>query len=725
MSDVVVQSWRPGTAERYGLDYEALSADNPRLIHCSITGFGPIHHLGDLPGLEGVVAAKAGLWLGLDEISGAALPNRRANRPVFKVVPVNGYAAAQLAVQGIVGALIERFSSGRGQRVATSLLQGSLSLAMRVGLKRSDDSVDSRPNTASTLHRGIALTFLTAECADGMWIQMCARQDHHFRNWLRAMDIESLLSEPRFSGAPLGIARSEDIDDLERILRSRMGTRSRQEWMRLFTEEYDVGADPFLTPTEFVDHPQVRANGLVVEVGDSQLGRTLQPAPIAQVDGITPSLGSAPQIGEHGAARWSSVSSLAEKGSGSDVRATPSRSSAGPLAGALILEFAYFIAAPLGATLLAELGARVIKVEPPDGDPFRRTGTEFAHMVHGKESIAVDLKSIDGRSILHKLVQRAHALVHSFRPGVAERIGLDFASLSRINPSLVYVYAGAYGSRGPQAHRASFHSTPNALVGAGLAQAGEGNPPVDDSWPDPVAAHGVASAMALGLLHRQLSGIGAYMETNMLLSASYAYSDQVVAFDGRPAPPIVDAGQHGLGSSYRLYRAMQGWLFVGTTTLEAWTQFVGAIGRPDLSDLFEEPGIPTDGALARVIEDILKTRSARDWEKDLRAKGIAAVQADGAGLPQFLLENRLLSPASHSDFGNYWKMPAKVDFSRSQSTVGDAASLGEHTIPVLRELQYTDGEIARLLELGVVHSSPARMPADIRFGDVAPGLIAQ
>ena len=673
-ADVTLQSWRPGVAEALGLDHAALAAANPRLVHCSITGFGPARGLAGVPGYEGVVAARAGLWLGLDEMSGAAITNQAPGRPIFKVVPVNSYSAAQLAVQGIVAALFERERSGLGQGVQTSLLQGALSLVMRMALGRSGEAVLAGPNDPR-VHRAISLTFLTAQCADGLWIQMCARQDHHFRNWLRAMDLESVLDEPRFAGAPMGIRTDADIADLEAILRAGMRLRPRDEWMRLFTDDYDVGADPFLHPSEFLDHAQVAANRLAVEVDDPVLGRSRQPAPIAQV---RPSPAPAAAPPRH------------RQPDGD-----------GPLSGVVILEIAYFLAGPLGATLLAEMGARVIKVEPLAGDPFRRTGREFAHLVHGKESIALDLKSPAGRDVVHRLVGRADALIHSFRPGVVERIGLDHPTLQRINPRLVYLYAGSYGPLGPHAHRASFHSTPNALVGSGVVQPGEGNPPVDDSWPDPVAGNAVATALALGLLHRRRSGCGAYIETNMLLSAAHAYSSEVVQFAGRPEPPRIDPGQHGPSASYRLYDTGQGWLFVAAPTPDAWRRLTAVLGRPELDGRFEPPGAPApDRDLAETVAATFRGRPAAEWEARLTAAGVAAVRADKAEFAHFLRDAGLLTAAGHRDFGSYWKMPAKVGFSRSRSAVGEAASCGEHTVDLLRELGYMEAEIGALLDSG-------------------------
>ncbi len=334
---------------------------------------------------------------------------------------------------------------------------------------------------------------------------MCARQDHHFRAWLRALDLEDRLGDPRYAGAPMGVERVEDVAALESEIRARMKTRPSDEWMRIFAE-FDVGADPFLTPEEFLAHPQMVENGRVVTVEDPEVGRCRQVGPLSLFAGAPPFWSRpAPRFGEH------TRQVLAELDDAQARTPDPERAAAlrppYPLAGITILELAYFLAGPLAATMLAEMGARVVKVEPPGGEPARRLGLQAAKLFHGKESVVLDLKRPKGMAVLLELVERADVFLHSFRPGVAERLGIDAAMLLGPSiPRLVYVYAASYGSKGPQSGRAAFHSTPNALVGSGILQAGTGNPPVDDSYPDPGSALGVATAVLLGLHRRERDG---------------------------------------------------------------------------------------------------------------------------------------------------------------------------------------------------------------------------
>ena len=460
-------------------------------------------------------------------------------RQIYVAAPINCYGAAMLAVQGITAALLAWMETGRGQRVDTSLLDGAAAATMRLRFERKGDTVVpvERVVGHGLVHQGITLTFLTVECADGRYIQMCARHDEHFRNWLAALGLGEAMLEERYQAAPLGFRSEADITEVLSRIRARMRDKTQAEWMRVFVEDFDVPADPFLTPDEFLAHPQLVDNGRVVEISDPILGPVRQLGPLVPFTETPSRIGAAAaRLGEHQSildGAGATPAAPAHAAPAGVARRRPVAAKA-PLSGVTILEVAYFLAAPWGATLLAELGARVIKVEPLTGDPFRRIGLEVVHQVHGKESIVVDLKTPEGRGILHRPVGGSDALLHSFRPGVAERLGMGYETLRAIKPDLVYLYGASYGSKGPHSHRAAFHSTPNALNGGGIIQAGRGNPPVDDSYGDPCSGLAVGVALALGVYAQRRYGLGQYLETTMLCSGGYVHSNDMVSYAGRP-----------------------------------------------------------------------------------------------------------------------------------------------------------------------------------------------
>jgi crotonobetainyl-CoA:carnitine CoA-transferase CaiB-like acyl-CoA transferase len=476
--------------------------------------------------------------------------------------------------------------------------------------------------------------------------------------------------------------------------------------MNAFITEYDVGADPFLRPDEFLDHPQMTENGRTVTLNDG----SRQPGPLVTYSATPGQIGApAPNLGQSRPADGQAARQTDPRpGASADTRdasETCGRAAAGPLAGVTIIELAYFLAAPLGATLLADLGARVIKVEPLTGDPFRRVGLEFVHLVKGKESLAVDLKSEAGRAIVHRLVGRADAVVHSFRPGVPERLGIDYQTLHAINPQLVYLYAASYGSAGPQAHRAAFHSTPNALCGAGIIQAGVGNQPVDNSWPDPSAALSVAVALSTGLLARDRFGVGQYLETTMLASAAYVHANDILATGDQETR--VDSGQHGADPLYRLYPCRSGWLFLAAARDAEFAILATELGRADwlAGALATSPGrrVGAD-ALAAELAAIFAAESADHWERRLTARGIGAVSAADRAFEEFLVEADLLRAGHHPEFGEFFSMPPRVRLDDFDADLPPCAC-GEHTNLLLGELGYSAAERAELAELGVVRDA--------------------
>ncbi len=553
--------------------------------------------------------------------------------------------------------------------------------------------------------RGILMTFMAAECADGRYILMCARTDKHFRNWMLATGLTAQAADPRYSGAPLNFDCEEDFIELEQSLRRAMKLKTQEEWMRIFTTEYEVGADPVLTSSEFMSHPQMVETGRVVCLDSPEHGEVVQVGPIAQFS-ETPSVidTPAPALGEHQALLDEVGSARANQNGNrtdSDVQSSL------PFEGITILELATFFATPAAATMLAENGARVIKVEPLEGDQFRRVGLEFAQMVHGKESIAIDLKSSEGRGILEKLIAMSDVVLTNFRRGPASRLGIDYASVKRINPNAVFVYGASFGSVGPDADRPAFHSTPHALSGGAILQAGRGNPPVDDSYGDPCGAMGAMAAIAMGLLARKRQGRAQYVESTMLCSTAYLHSMNLVDYVDRPEKNEVDSQQHGFGPLYRLYSCKTGWIFISALQDEEWTALAKVLRKLEWLESREFASAKSrsenSDRLAEAIGAAMRERTAGEWEKIFIEAGVPAAVADeGYQFEEFLLENGLVEPETHAQFGPYFRTRPRVRFSSAPNHRGPACSLGEQTRAILHEVGYSDLEVENLLESNVV-----------------------
>jgi crotonobetainyl-CoA:carnitine CoA-transferase CaiB-like acyl-CoA transferase len=713
-ADVVISDLSATTAKAAGVADEDLRVANPRLVHCIVDAYGRWFPDQPRQGYESIVAARIGRMFGNDVLSGAH-PQTSATDPVFPLAPVGSYGAAMLAVEGIIGALIAREQTGSGDLVTTSLVDGFTATTMRLQFRR--DGADVVPVSESPRDlqfQGIALCFLVVECSDGRFIQMCARQDDHFRRWLGALGLDHRLGEDRYRGAPMAFGSVEDLDELKGEIRRRMRTLTQLEWMQRFKEQ-DVPADPFLSTSEFLRHPQMLASNRIVELQSAAGAPLRQVGALALFSEARSTIASpAPPLGQGSARRpgWSSGSSGSTSDGPVQSETAAALSASGPLTGVTLLEFGYFLAGPQASTLLAELGARVIKIEPLAGDPFRRVGLEALHVTHGKKSLALDLKAPEAKEIVRRLVAFADGVVVSFRGGVSERLGLDYESLRATNPSLVYLSATAYGKTGPDAARAAFHSTPNSLCGAGILQGGVGNPPVDDSYPDPCSALAGAVALAMGLYDRRRRGRGQMVETTMLASAGYVLSNRLVEGTDHPEPEANDRHQHGSNPFSHLYECSEGWVVVALHQAVEWDRFVNAIGVPGLNGLSLEAARSPDraAAIAEMLTARFRQDTAEGWEAALTSAHVPCAVVNPAAIERVLASSGRMAPATDVLLGEYWRLPPRVTYATLGSTLGPACRPGEHTDVILSELGYTPDEVQILLDRGVLGRARAFDP---------------
>ncbi len=683
VADGVIEAFRPSTAARLGVDYEILHKVNDQLVYAAITGFGEIGPWRDLPGYEQIVAAKSGRMTTYEGVRPG---------PVFTPVPIASFGAGMLAAMGMMAGIWARPRLGRGQRVHTSLLHALSVYDMTSGYGNRTN-IPPEPGKVYGIMR---VPFMTAPTKDGRFIQMCSRQAHHYRRWLAELGLEGLLDDPDLANAPDLWPSEERLADVIEAIRHGMEQRTAEEWMDLFSAK-DIGGDPFLAPQEFLDHPQCIENERRQEVFDPEMGPTVQIGPLGLYSDAPSVIGPpAPGLGEHTdelLAVWPSYASPASDSG----RAGPSPGL--PLADVTILDVGYFYACPFAATLLAEAGARVIKVEPPTGDPGRRNWTtDYVKSLVGKESIVLDLKTPEGLDILYQLVDRADVFLHNFRPGTPERLGIDAESVMGRNPRLLYVYASCFGSRGPWAHKAGFHSSPNAIAGAGMVESGEQNPPRNRTYGDPTAALATAAAIMAGVLVCRRIGRGQKLETTMLTATAYAVAEWGIQHSGQQAPSV-DSGQYGFHAYQRLYETGDGWLLLDVHR-DRERQALGAVLGIEL------PEMPSS-ELSTQLTRVFSSDSAEAWEDRLLAAGIPAAQADrGDFLHNMLNEDHVRTSGvavetEQHDLGSYWRAGPTMEFSSAPTPLAPALPLGWATTDILDELGVDDEEITRLHDAGV------------------------
>lgn len=687
-ADGVIEALRPSTARRLGVDYQTLHRLNDQLVYAAITGFGETGPWRDFPGYEQIVAAKSGRMTTYEGVRPG---------PVFTPVPIASYGAGMLAAVGLLAGIWARQRTGKGQRVHTSLLH-ALSVYDMTSGHGNRTNVPPEPGKVYGIMR---VPFMTAPTKDGRFIQMCSRQAHHYRRWLTELGLNALLDDSELANAPDLWPSEERLCEVIEAIKHGMERRTAEEWMDVFSAK-DIGGDPFLAPQEFLDHPQCADNKRRQEVPDPEMGPTVQVGPLGLYSDTPSIVGPpAPRLGQHTdevLAAWRSAASPALPAKQAD------NSDDLPLADVTILDVGYFYACPFAATLLAEAGARVIKVEPPTGDPGRRNWTtDYVKSLVGKESIVLDLKTPEGLDILYRLVDKADVFLHNFRPGTPERLGIDADTVMARNPVLLYVYASCFGSRGPWAHKAGFHSSPNAIAGAGVVESGDQNPPRNRTYGDPTAALATAAAIMAGVLACRRTGQGQRLETTMLTATAYAVAEWGIQHSG-PETPAVDSGQYGYHAYQRLYETADGWLVLDVHTGRERGALAAVLGE-------ELPEMPTPQTAVR-LEIVFREDTAEVWEARLLAAGVPAAQADrGDFLHNMLHEDHMRQSGvavkaqqdglGQDGLGSYWRAAPTMQFSSAPTPLAPALPLGWATASILSELGLDAREIARLHDTGV------------------------
>ena len=728
-ADVVVVGGPPSRAARWGVDADAAMALQPDLVHCSITGWGQAGPLAEVPGYEAAVAARSGRMASFER-------QLRRGGPVFAAVPVAGHVAAQGAVQGIVAALFARARGGGAQRVETSLLQGVLpfDLVELLLVEMAERSGIEAPNITAVGGDMPTLNYHPVRTKDGRWIQCGNLLEHLLLAFLDSVDLlGELLADERFVTPP-GMWDADTVDAARDMMLLRLQERTADEWMEVFRADGNVAAEPFLSTEEALDHIDLVTNGDVATLEDPLHGPVRTIGPIAELTATPAVIGTpAPTVGAH------TADVVAER------RPTPIAAAAGdeapppgrPLDGITVVEFATIIAAPLATAMLADLGAKVVKVELIDGDPYRHLvpgGTPTAKTTAGKSSICVDLKSGEGRRIAQDLARTADVVVHNARPGVPERLGLGEADLRPDNPGLVWVSLTGYGRHSPHHRRPSTHPVAGAATGGAGYQAG---PALDarcetladvreiarqlmranESNPDPNTSAVATAAVLLALLARQRFGVGQAVYVNMLAANMYANADDAVLYAGKPARPTCDPDLLGPAPGYRLYRTADGWLLLAVTSDDEWQRCWSALDRPELAKdarfADADARAANADALVDALAETLLRRPAAEWEERCCAVRVAGVRADASTPGPFfahdpqVLANDFAPECTHTRFGPHRRWGPIVRLDGGLGSYGPGVLAGEQTDEVLAALGHDPDAIAALRAARVVASEPA------------------
>ncbi len=395
-----------------------------------------------------------------------------------------------------------------------------------------------------------------------------------------------------------------------------------------------------------------------------------------------------------------------------------------PLSGITVLDFTQWAGGPYCTSMLADMGAEVLKVEPPDGDPQRRAGAHFAggqsamFIVYnrGKKSVAIDLKTEAGRGIVHRIARAADVAVENFRPGTAERLGIGYETLGGLNPRLVYCSISGFGRTGAWRDRPGMDPVVQGVGGAMSTTGEPGGPPLLIGVPVADITSGMLATQGilLALLHRERTGEGQRVDVSMLDAVLYLLSSKTAPFfaAGEVTPRM--GGAHPVFVPYQVFATRDGHITVGVQDDRRWSQFCLAIGEPDLA---RDNRFATNAGRLKHREEltarlnaIFSQRSSEEWLAVLEGHDVLSGPVFDVGqiLTHPIAEaNEMVVEIHHPQSGPFRVLGVPIKLSRSPGAVaGPAPLLGEHTRDVLAAWGYAGAEIDALLREGIVHTPP-------------------
>lgn len=658
-ADVLLHGFSPARAAALGLDDTTLTAIYPRLVICGITGSPRNHPDVERSDDDMLVAARLGILYEND--------GHRAGPIVYRYLQ-GGWAAANLAAAGIISRLVMRLQSGRGGGAHTSISQGFLS-SMPMVWGRNSEGPMPNPATYPVAARPTSLQLF--QCKGGDWLQiMDPTQQFDYATLPTMWDV---------------LAEGADIETPEGVVEA-FKLRPIENWLEDLRAA-DIAVEPAFPMGEMLRHEEVIANDYIVTVDDPDLGRTIQPnIPLHTPAPLQPGR-PAPRLGEGGQADWAVRP---------DLSAPAGEAPDEVLAGVRVLDFGMYLAGPMGPSMMGDMGADVIKVEALTGDRVRFMHRYFQAASRSKRSLAIDLNRAEAQPILERLLQWAEVVHHNLRFSGAAKLGLTEEGVKAYNPEAIFNYVSAYGQKGQRGNWPGFDSIFNAVAGWEFENGGEGNRPIFNrpGTMDINCAQSCLVAIMASLYAKRTTGKTWSMQSSLLGASNFTQGERLILPDGTLSETYhLTSDQTGFGPWHRIYQASDDhWVAIAALDdasraglrLVLGAEEAGfetaakAMTLAQLTAALDAAGVPNDPV---VFEDAMHRFFDDPSNRDMNL--VSALPHPVYGLVE--------QPGAFWNFDD-----APIRFTRA------CPALGEHSDEIMRELGFSDAEIADYREKKII-----------------------
>ena len=702
-ADVLLENFRsPAILNRLGLGWDTLHKINPRLIYLQSSAFGPVGPLDGKPSVEWVTQAYGGT---------TSLMGPKGGPPEFsRGTSSLDWNGAMVNTEAMLIALYIRTRTGQGMRVQTSQFQSTLIAGTtRIAEYLATGKVPERLGSA----RANIVPDQAFQTSDG-WITVSAPHDGFFKKLCAAIDRDDLASNADYATMA---GRVDRRDVLVPALQETFRSKTSAEWVKALRDAQVPVGEYQKLPTladSLLDHPQVQAEKMV-DILKMEAGEFVSALPHWHFDKTSTGWQRpAPAFGEH------QDEVMAELKAFKPAPAQPTSELNGlALSGLKVVDFSQGIAGPLAGMQFGDLGAEVIKIEPPAGDWLRQippfVGGQsglFLQLNRNKRGAAVDLKTPEGVALAKKLVADADIVVEGYRPGVMARLGLDYATLSKNNPRLIYCSISGHGTTGPLAGQPATELDVQATVGANRHLGVPGEPPLRFGYDQASISGGMSGVQGVlaALIWREKTGLGQHVEVSMLGSEVGVYQWSFTAerhpFDraSNAFAGLMAAPDHG-------YQTADGPVFINNFREyeTGWVPFLKGIGR---EDLLEDPRFGSREAILAYLDDLREeinnTIKTWTWQQvahvvEDEVGGMFARMLDTAQVIDHPQTQALgaVQTIHHPVAGDIcvlnfpWLFDVPVAALRTAPPL-----LGQHTAEVAREAGYSDAEVAQLAAAG-------------------------